>query len=354
MRLFNKILVTGGCGFIGSHLIKTFINKHKNTKIVNADKLTYAGNEDNLLKLESNKNYSYKKVDIVNNQSLKTLFNDNDFDAVIHLAAESHVDKSIENPREFLDTNIIGTYNLLSCSLEQYKKNKEFIFFHISTDEVYGSLELDEPPFTESNNYLPKSPYASSKAASDHLVRAWHNTYKLPILITNCSNNYGPNQHPEKLIPSIVLNALTGQEINIYGNGLAIRDWLYVEDHCEAIDKVLHYGQIGETYNIGGNSERKNIEIANEVCSILDHLMPPSEKCSLRSNKSLDISSYSDLITFVQERPGHDQRYAIDANKIKQDLGWFAEKPLSAGLRDTVEWYLGNTEWLTNIINNKK
>lgn len=353
MRSFNKILVTGGYGFIGSHMIKAFIKNHKNTKIVNIDKLTYAGNEDNLIELESNKNYSFKKIDIVNIQSLKGIFNDNEFDAVIHFAAESHVDRSIENPRDFIDTNIIGTYNLLSCSLDQHNKTKDFIFFHVSTDEVYGSLEFDEPPFKESNNYLPRSPYASSKAASDHLVRAWNNTYKLPILITNCSNNYGPNQYPEKLIPSIILNALTGQQIKIYGNGHAIRDWLYVEDHCEAIDKVLHHGQIGETYNIGGNSERKNITIANEICSILDNLMPPDKKFLLRSNKSLDISSYSDLITFVEERPGHDQRYAIDANKIKKDLGWSPAKSLSKGLTETVEWYLSNTEWLINILNKK-
>ena len=351
MEKINKILVTGGCGFIGSNFINNLLNKYDTKTIVNADKLTYAGNLDNLSVHESNKNYHFSQTDIADLKSLKDLFNTNEFDAVIHFAAESHVDRSIANPKDFIDTNIIGTYNLLLCSLDQYKKNNDFIFLHVSTDEVYGTLELEDHPFKETNQYLPNSPYSASKASSDHLVRAWHHTFNLPVLTTNCSNNYGPYQFPEKLIPSIITNALQGKPIRIYGEGLAIRDWLYVIDHCEAIEAVLAKGIKGETYNIGGGFERTNIDMTNKICALLDELAPPSEELIFRGNKSLEVSSYSDLITFVEERSGHDQRYAIDSSKIQSEISWTPNESLESGLKQTVEWYLNNTDWLLNILN---
>lgn len=350
MEKINKILVTGGCGFIGSNFINNLLLKYKNKIIVNADKLTYAGNLDNLSAHESNKNYHFSKTDIADLNSLRNLFNANDFDAVVHFAAESHVDRSITNPKDFIDTNIIGTYNLLLCSLDQYKKNNNFIFLHVSTDEVYGTLKLEDKPFSETNQYLPNSPYSASKASSDHLVRAWHHTYGLPVLTTNCSNNYGPYQFPEKLIPSIIANALRGMPIKIYGEGLAIRDWLFVVDHCEAIEDVLVQGVIGETYNIGGGFEKTNIYMANKICSLLDELVPADQKSIFRDNKSLNVSSYSELITFVEERSGHDQRYAIDSRKIQSDLSWTPRESLESGLKKTVIWYLNNADWLLKIL----
>lgn len=350
MEKINKILVTGGCGFIGSNFINNIFLKYENKIIVNADKLTYAGNLDNLSAHESNKNYHFSKTDIADLNSLKNLFNANDFDAVIHFAAESHVDRSITNPKDFINTNIIGTYNLLLCSLDQYKKNNNFIFLHVSTDEVYGTLKPEDKPFSETNQYLPNSPYSASKASSDHLVRAWHHTYGLPVLTTNCSNNYGPYQFPEKLIPSIIANALRGMPIKIYGEGLAIRDWLFVVDHCEAIEDVLTNGVIGETYNIGGGFEQTNIYMANKICGLLDELVPADQKSIFRDNKSLHVSSYSELITFVEERSGHDQRYAIDSKKIQSDLSWTPNESLESGLKKTVIWYLNNADWLLKIL----
>lgn len=350
MKKIDKILVTGGCGFIGSNFINNILNKYNNKQVVNVDKLSYAGNLENLRGIESNENYLFSHTDIADIESLKKLFNEHKFDAVIHFAAESHVDRSISNPKEFIETNIIGTYNLLECSLDQYKQNNNFVFLHVSTDEVYGTLELEDHPFKETNQYLPNSPYSASKASSDHLVRAWHHTFNLPVLTTNCSNNYGPYQFPEKLIPSIITNALQGKSIKIYGEGLAIRDWLYVVDHCEAIEAVLEKGIKGETYNIGGGFERTNIDITNKICALLDELAPPTEELIFRENKSLKVSSYSELITFVEERSGHDQRYAIDSTKIQSELSWTPNESLESGLKHTVEWYLNNTDWLLNIL----
>ena len=330
--MINKILVTGGCGFIGSNFI---INELKNTnnKILNLDLLTYAGNIDNLKTINNHENYSFIKGDIANQKCVQSIFNNFAPDSIINFAAESHVDRSIDSPNEFINTNVIGTLNLLQCARQYHNKNKSFKFLHVSTDEVYGSLEKNGL-FTEETPYAPSSPYSASKASSDHLVRAWGKTYDLPVLITNCSNNYGPFQFPEKLIPLMIANCIDNKHLPIYGKGDNIRDWLYVTDHCTAIKSVLNKGRIGETYNIGGNNEIKNIDIVTMICKILDQLRP-------RDNKS----SYNDLIRFVEDRPGHDFRYAINSSKIKNDLNWKPIESFETGIYKTIEWYLENESW---------
>jgi len=349
-----KILVTGGAGFIGSAVIRYIITETKDS-IINVDKLTYAGNLSNLDSVSLNPRYSFKQIDICDKESLKNIFYESKPDKVMHLAAESHVDKSIEGPDEFIKTNIIGTYNLLEISREYLKSldtfsKKNFRFHHISTDEVYGDLGFTKALFTEKSPYSPSSPYSASKASSDHLVRAWHRTFNLPILITNCSNNYGPFHFPEKLIPLTILSALKGKKIPVYGQGDQIRDWLYVDDHASALYKVIKDGANGETYNIGGNNEIKNIDIVTTICNYLDKAMPISKNNFLIDCKS-SIKSYKDLITFVGDRPGHDVRYAIDASKINVELGWEPRHDFQTGIEKTIKWYLNNLEWVENISN---
>lgn len=330
----ESILITGGAGFIGSNFIEYFLVHYPNFKIVNLDKLTYAGNLSNLKAIECHKNYAFVKGDICDKTLVNKLFNDYDFSHIIHFAAESHVDKSIEGPEAFINTNILGTFNLLDIA-RQYWMDAPFVFkkgcnknrfLHISTDEVYGSLG-NEGFFTETTAYAPNSPYSASKASSDFLVRSYFHTYGLNVVTSNCSNNYGPKQHDEKLIPTIIRKALKGEKIPIYGNGKNIRDWLYVLDHCKGIDLVFHKGKAGETYNIGGKNERDNLYIANKICSILDKEKPINK-------------SYKNLITFVEDRPGHDFRYAIDASKIENELGWNAVENFETGIYKTVQWYL--------------
>lgn len=346
---FNKeliVLITGGAGFIGSAVIRELINNTSHT-VINIDKLTYAGNLESLKSIENTDKYVFEQVDICDANEIKRVFDKYQPDIIMHLAAESHVDRSIDAPDEFIQTNIIGTYNLLEQarnyrdSLEGDKKDN-FRFHHISTDEVYGDLPHPEetkgelPLFTETTAYEPSSPYSASKASSDHLVRAWHKTYGLPIIITNCSNNYGPFHFPEKLIPLIILNALDGKSLPVYGKGNQIRDWLYVEDHGRALIKVATEGVIGETYNIGGHNEKQNIEVVETICKILDELVPKATK-------------YQEQIKFVTDRPGHDMRYAIDATKIYNDLGWKPQETFESGIRKTVQWYLDNQEWCNNV-----
>ena len=337
----ETILVTGGCGFIGSNFIIHLINKNKNVKIINLDKLTYAGNSKNL-SLVNKDNYSLIKGDICDRKLLKSLFYKYEFNSIVHFAAESHVDRSIDDPSQFIKTNIFGTYNLLECSTEYFldKKNDNFRFLHVSTDEVFGSLE-DEGRFTENSPYDPSSPYSASKASSDHLVRAWHRTYGLPILLTNCSNNYGPFQFPEKLIPLMIINALNEKPLPIYGNGENIRDWLYVMDHCDGIYSVLRKGKNGDTYNIGGDNEIKNKDVVKTICNILDNIKP-------RKNNE----SYLNLIKYVNDRPGHDFRYAIDATKIKSEIQWAPSETFESGIHKTIQWYLENPGWWGSILNN--
>ena len=346
MRHKKTILITGGAGFIGSALIRNII---RNTKysIVNIDKLSYSGNLQSLESIKDSNNYIFEKVDICDENELIKVFRKNQPDIVIHLAAESHVDRSIDNPSDFIQTNIIGTYTLLEQSknywqsLEGNKKEK-FRFLHVSTDEVYGDLGETSEFFSETTPYNPSSPYSASKASSDHLVRAWYRTYGLPVLITNCSNNYGPFQFPEKLIPHVILCALDGKNIPIYGDGKQIRDWLYVDDHVLALLNVASNGKIGETYNIGGNNAIQNIEVVRKICSILD---------KLASNKLNGISSFSELITYAKDRPGHDVRYAINTNKINKSLSWKAKEDFDSGIQKTVEWYLNNITWCENVQN---
>lgn len=322
----KKIFVTGGAGFIGSHLIKTLISH--GYQVLNIDSLTYAGDLENVKSVETDPLYEFKNININNYSDLRNLFQRNLPEAIFHLAAESHVDNSIDVPDDFIQTNIIGTYNLLKCSLEYFKqkKNLSFRFIHVSTDEVYGSLG-SEGKFTEQTAYDPRSPYSATKAASDHLAKAWWHTYKLPVIVTNCSNNYGPNQHREKLIPTVINNAIRGQKIPIYGTGNNIRDWLYVEDHVNALVNVLEFGSLGETYNIGGNNEISNLELVENICSIID------------SKKAQAFKTF-DLVEFVPDRLGHDFRYAIDANKIKMDLNWRPVADFKECLNSTVDWYL--------------
>jgi dTDP-glucose 4,6-dehydratase len=334
----RTILITGGAGFIGSHVVRLFVNKYPDYLIINVDKLTYAGNLENLSDIEHRSNYQFIKADITNLQQVNTLFHEYRFDGIIHLAAESHVDRSITNPLDFIHTNILGTVNLLNAAREKWKGHyTEKIFYHISTDEVFGSLN-SEGFFTEKTAYDPRSPYSASKASSDHLVRAYHNTYDLPVIVSNCSNNYGPNQFPEKLIPLALNNIKNKQPIPVYGTGENIRDWLYVEDHAKAIDVIFHKGKTGETYAIGGKNEWKNIDLIRMLCRFMD------EKLNRPAGNS------EELITFVTDRAGHDLRYAIDASKLKQELGWEPSLTFEQGLRLTVDWYLANEAWLQHVV----
>ena len=344
MRNKKTILITGGAGFIGSALIRHIIKNTQHT-VVNVDKLTYSGNLQSLESIEISKNYIFEQVDICNENELLRIFRKNQPDIVMHLAAESHVDRSIDSPGDFIQTNIVGTFTLLEqartywSGLDNDKKDS-FRFHHVSTDEVYGDLEDTDGLFTEETSYAPSSPYSATKASSDHLVRSWQHTFGLPTLITNCSNNYGPYQFPEKLIPLIILNALEGKDLPIYGDGKQIRDWLYVEDHARALLHVALRGEIGETYNIGGHNEMQNIEVVKTVCSILDELVP----C-----KHNNITKYEELITYVIDRAGHDARYAIDATKIANELGWKPDETFSTGIKKTVHWYLDNNIWCDRI-----
>jgi len=344
-----KILVTGGAGFIGSAVIRHIIN-NTNNFVVNVDKLTYAGNLESLTEVSSSDRYAFEQVDICDRTELDRVFAEHKPDAVMHLAAESHVDRSIDGPAAFIETNIVGTYTLLEATRQYWsilseKLKGSFRFHHISTDEVYGDLEGTTDLFTEATSYEPSSPYSASKASSDHLVRAWQRTYGLPTIITNCSNNYGPYHFPEKLIPLVILNALEGKDLPIYGKGDQIRDWLYVEDHARALVNVVTDGIVGETYNIGGHNEKQNIDVVKAICNILDELVP----ISCHSREGGNPEGFKSLITFVKDRPGHDMRYAIDASKIEKDLGWVPKETFETGLRKTVEWYLANSKWCQRV-----
>lgn len=337
----KTILITGGAGFIGSHTVRLMVKGHPDYQIVNVDKLTYAGNLENLTDIENRKNYKFFKMDITRITQLKELFNKYKFDGIIHLAAESHVDRSISSPLAFIKTNILGTVNLLNLAREQWESNtKGKLFYQISTDEVYGSLEQDGL-FTENTSYNPRSPYSASKAGADHFVMAYHNTYGVPVIISNCSNNYGPNQFPEKLIPLAINNIVNNKPVPVYGKGENIRDWLYVEDHARAIDLLFHKGRIGETYNIGGSNEWKNINLIRLLCSIMD------EKLGRKPGSS------AKLIRFVTDRAGHDYRYAIDSSKVQQELEWKPQVNFETGLRLTAEWYLTNTRWVQGVISGR-
>lgn len=336
-----KVLVTGGSGFIGSNLVRLLVEE-KGESVINLDKLTYAGNAESLVDLEGNPNYTFEQVDLCDAAALAEIFSEHKPDAVMHLAAESHVDRSIDGPGEFIQTNIVGTYNLLQAALNYWRNLPEgngFRFLHVSTDEVFGSLAPDAPGFSETTPYDPHSPYSASKAASDHLARSWSDTYGLPVLVTNCSNNYGPYQFPEKLIPVVILKCLRGEPIPVYGKGENVRDWLYVSDHAEALYTVLTKGRIGETYNIGGNNERQNIELVRTLCTLMDKFAPMD-----------NAKSYEELISFVTDRPGHDMRYAIDSTKIREELGWEPKEDFESGFRKTVKWYLDNQSWWQHIL----
>lgn len=339
-----RILVTGGAGFIGSALIRHLIT-HTEHDVLNLDKLTYAGNLESLQPIASNTRYEFVQADIADQPLVSAVLERFQPDAIMHLAAESHVDRSIDGPAAFIQTNIVGTYALLEATRAWWSqlpaaRREAFRFHHISTDEVYGDLHGVDDLFTETTPYAPSSPYSASKAASDHLVRAWQRTYGLPVLLTNCSNNYGPYHFPEKLIPLVILNALAGKPLPVYGNGQQVRDWLFVEDHARALLTVVSQGQVGETYNIGGHNEQTNLDVVRAICALLDELAP---------QHPAGVSQYADLITFVQDRPGHDLRYAIDASKIECELGWVPAETFASGLRKTVQWYLDNREWCRNV-----
>ena len=345
------ILITGGAGFIGSAVVRHII-ENTNDSVINVDCLTYAGNVESIGEVSDNERYHFAQANICDAQAMNEIFEQYQPTAVMHLAAESHVDRSIDGPAEFMQTNIMGTFILLEAARQYWlelKENKKssFRFHHISTDEVYGDLEGTNDLFTEETSYAPSSPYSASKASSDHLVRAWNRTYGLPVVVTNCSNNYGPYHFPEKLIPHVILNALDAKPLPVYGDGSQIRDWLYVEDHARALYKVVTEGVVGETYNIGGHNEKKNIEVVGTLCNILDDLKPISTNPAFNASS---IKSYSELITFVKDRPGHDVRYAIDASKIEKELGWVPEESFDTGIRKTVEWYLNNENWWKRVL----
>ena len=337
-----KILVTGGAGFIGSAVIRHII-QNTNNQVLNIDKLTYAGNLESLKEIDKHSNYEFKQIDICDREQITAAIDAFQPNAIMHLAAESHVDRSIDGPAAFIQTNIVGTYTLLEAARKYWmgldaEAQQNFRFHHISTDEVYGDLEGTTDLFTETTSYAPSSPYSASKASSDHLVRAWHRTYGLPVIVTNCSNNYGPYHFPEKLIPLVILNALDAKPLPVYGNGQQIRDWLFVEDHARALYKVVTEGVVGETYNIGGHNEKQNIEVVKTICKILDELKPQANG-----------QAYESLITFVKDRPGHDLRYAIDATKIQNELGWTPTETFETGIRKTVQWYLNNLDWCHRV-----
>ena len=336
------IVVTGAAGFIGSNFVLNWLT-HSKEKVIALDKLTYAGNLENLQSVEDNPNYLFIHADIADAKLVAKILEEHQPRAIINFAAESHVDRSIHGPDDFIQTNIVGTYRLIEearsfFNILSEENQKQFRFLHVSTDEVYGTLSQTDPAFKETNQYEPNSPYSASKAASDHLVRAWHHTYGLPVLTTNCSNNYGPYHFPEKLIPLCILNALNGKDLPIYGDGKQVRDWLYVVDHCKGIEIVLDKGKIGETYNIGGWNEKTNLEVVHTLCDLLDELKPRE-----------DGKSYREQITFVKDRPGHDRRYAIDATKISKELGWKPEETFETGIRKTVQWYLDNQDWVNHV-----
>jgi dTDP-glucose 4,6-dehydratase len=343
----NKILITGGCGFIGSNFIQYLNHIEPTVKIYNIDSLTYAANENNLAELQDTPNYQFVRGDICDADLLEKILVENDIDTIVHFAAETHVDRSIYGPEAFVQANVIGTFRLLEAAKKVWteKSNgnlKAFRFHHVSTDEVYGTLEPDDPAFSETTPYAPNSPYSASKASSDHMVRAYYQTYGMPVTISNCSNNYGAYQFPEKLIPLIILNAMQGKELPVYGDGKQSRDWLFVEDHCEAIYRILVNGKIGETYNVGGNSERTTVEVISTICEILDELQPESA-----------YVPHMALIKHVNDRPGHDRRYAINAEKIKRELDWHPKMSFKEGILKTVEWYLKNMDWVEEMLSRK-
>ena len=344
-RTPRKILITGGAGFIGSNFVHHWCKSYPGDRVVVLDALTYAGNKLNLASLESNPNLMFVQGDICDRTLVDNLLESEDVDTVAHFAAESHVDRSILGPGAFVQTNVVGTFTLLEAFRQRWNKRKQLqsdCFLHVSTDEVYGSLEADDPAFTETTPYTPNSPYSASKAGSDHLARAYFHTYGMPTMITNCSNNYGPYHFPEKLIPLMCINILLGKPLPIYGDGQNIRDWLFVEDHCRALDVVIHRGKRGETYNVGGNNEVKNIDLVKQLCELMDELAP-----------DLPVRPANKLITFVKDRAGHDRRYAIDASKIKRELGWTPQETVAGGLRRTVQWYLANRDWWQPLLSDE-